>query len=49
MLEELKERVTKGREISSWEEKRRAFFESRGMRLKELVKGGRERKVVCEN
>lgn len=29
-LEKMKERVAKEREISGWEEERRAFFESRG-------------------
>lgn len=36
-MKEMKERVAKGREISGWEEKRRAFFESRGVRLEEVV------------
>lgn len=38
-LEEMKERATKGKKISCWEEKRRAFFENR-RRKEELTEGG---------
>lgn len=30
-LEELKEKVKKGKALSKWEEERRSFFEGRGM------------------
>lgn len=40
-LEEIKERVAKRSEISGWEEERRAFFKSRGVRLVEIVERGR--------
>lgn len=36
----MKKKVTKGKKISGWEEKRKAFFESRGVRLEEILEGG---------
>lgn len=39
---EMKERVAKGKEISGWEEEKRTFFESKEVRLDEVVEEGKE-------
>lgn len=38
----MKERVEKRKEISGWEEERKAFFEGRGVRLEEVLEEGEE-------
>lgn len=39
---EMKKRVAKGKEISGWEEEKRTFFESKEVRLDEVVEEGKE-------
>lgn len=36
-LEEMKERVAKGKEVSGWEEERRAFFENKRLKFEEVM------------
>lgn len=42
----MRERLAKRKEMAEWEKERKSFFESRKVKLKEVVEGERERRII---